>query len=252
LQVIHNAQQQRYDRIEYDIVHDSMLNLIDYVGINRDAVNDLKNAGLLRHDGDHPHRLYSITKDGRDIINERYRRGIDFGHLQGDLGESSQHVCGVETQRRYLEQECVNNSESPVVTVQPYYQLDESDLATDRIESFPDASTEDYVGRVLDIAGLDSSGDIIIGAEIEKINNDHRTAVVKDYDTIAACDPEEAHWLVMTQSDGHQVLDALRQPFDGMPRVEKSYASTTPPHQFRIDSAGLTDISAIKHIRKQL
>lgn len=57
---------------------------------------------------------------------------------------------------------------------------------------------------------------------------------------MAACDPAEAICIVMSQSDGHDVLQALNDPLDGEPPVERTYANTTPPQQFRIDTPGLT------------
>ncbi len=66
---------------------------------------------------------------------------------------------------------------------------------------------------------------------------------------MAACEPDEAIWLVMNQSDGHRVLQALNDPPDGRPRVSKTYAATTPPQQFRIDEPGLTDIYPVEYVR---
>ena len=50
----------------------------------------------------------------------------------------------------------------------------------------------------------------------------------------------------MTQSGCHDVLAALNDPPEGPPCIEKSYASTTPPQQFRIDTAGLTAVYLIE------
>ncbi|MFC7164546.1 type IV secretion system DNA-binding domain-containing protein [Halospeciosus flavus] len=125
LQAVYNAQQRRYDPLEYDILTDSMLRLQAYVGIETAAIQALIDADLLRHDTDHPHRLYSVTPDGRDAIGESYRQGVDYGHGQGDLEESSAHVFAVDVGRRYLAVEYVENPESPVVDVVPYYEIDE-------------------------------------------------------------------------------------------------------------------------------
>ena len=233
LQAVYNAQQLRYDPLAYDLLYDSMLRLQEYVGIESDAVQDLIEADLLRHDTDHPHRLYTVTPDGRDVIGEGYRRGVDYGHGKGDLEESSQHMLGVEVGRRWLEQEYVDAADSPATEVVPYYDREASD-------------------HRLDIAALDPNGDVVVTAEVERINNDVREAVPADFDKMADCDPETAIWIVMTQSDGHAVLDALTDPADGDPRVEASYASTTPPQQFRIDAAGLTDIYPVGWVRDRL
>ncbi|GGL34310.1 hypothetical protein GCM10009037_17400 [Halarchaeum grantii] len=229
LQVVYNAQQLRYDPLEYDILRDSMIRLQEYVGIDSDELTGLLDADLLRHDTDHPHRLYTVSPAGRDAIGESYREGVDYGHGQGDLEESSEHVLGVEVARQYLEREYATNPDSTVTTVVPYYDLDEN--------------------RRLDLTGLDAAGDIVVTVEVERINHDVRRAVPDDYDKMAACNPEEAIWVVMTQSAGHDVLHALNDPLEGPVRVEKTYAPTTPPQQFRIDTPGLTAIYPAEWLR---
>lgn len=232
VQAVYNAQQLRYDPLEYDITRDSMLRLQEYVGIDREAIQELLDRDLLRHDTDHPHRLYSVSPEGRSAIGEAYREGVDYGHGKGDLEESAQHVFGVEVGRQYLEAAYVDDPDSPVVEVIPYYELDEN--------------------RRLDLAGLDAKGDIVITVEVERVNNDINQAVPDDFDKMAACTPEEAIWIVMTQSAAHQVLAALRNPPDHTPRVEKTYAETTPPHQFRIDTPGLTAMYPVEYVRDTL
>jgi DNA helicase HerA-like ATPase len=233
LQAVYNAQQLRYDSaVEYDLTRDSMLRLQEYVGIDTEAVQELLGTDLLRHDTDHPHRLFSVTADGRQLLGEGYRRGLDYGHGQGDLEESSQHVFAVEVARRYLDREYARDPESAVVAVQPYYDIDEQ--------------------RRLDLAGLDADGEIVITVEAERINHDIREAVPSDFDKMAECDPDEALWIVMTRGGGHQVLAALNEPPDGEPRVEKTYSENTPPQQFRIDTPGLSAIYPVEYLRESL
>lgn len=232
LQAVYNAQQLRYEPPGYDLLRDSMLRLQEYVGIDRDAVDELLETDLLRHDTDHPHRLYSVSPTGRDVIGEHYRQGVDYGHGQGDLEESSQHVFAVEVGRRWLEQEYVDDPESPVVDVVPYYDLDGN--------------------HRLDIAGVDDDGEIRVAVEAERVNHDLREAVPADYDKIAACDVDAAIWIVMTQRAGHDVLQALNDPPDGTPRVAKTYAETTPPQQFRIDTPGVTAMYPAEWLRERL
>ncbi|WP_440005403.1 type IV secretory system conjugative DNA transfer family protein [Halomicrococcus sp. SG-WS-1] len=232
LQAVYNAQQLRYDSLEYDLLYDSMLRLQEYVGIDSDAVQDLIDADLLRHDTDHPHRLYTVTPDGRSVIGESYRQGVDYGHGQGDLEESSQHVFAIEVARQHLETAYVDDPESAVSEVVPYYDIDEQ--------------------RRLDIAGLDDDGSIVVAVEAERVNHDVRRAVPDDFDKIADCDVEEALWVVMTQSAGHDVLAALNDPPEGEPRVEKTYSKTTPPQQFRLDTPGMTAMYPIEWLRDRL
>lgn len=256
LQAVYNAQQLRYDTLEYDLLSDSMIRLQEYVGIDSDAVQDLIDAGLLRHDTDHPHRLFTVTPDGRSVIGESYRLGVDYGHGKGDLEESSQHVFAVEVGRRYLIQEYVEDPDSPVTEVIPYYDLDRDETLSAAAFMGSDEAVEeavdDFEQRRLDVAALDAEGEIVVALEAERVNNDVSRAVPDDFDKIAECDVEEAIWVVMSQSAGHDVLAALNDPADGEPRVEKTYADTTPPQQFRIETPGLTAMYPVGWLRNQL
>ncbi|WP_254807888.1 hypothetical protein [Natronosalvus amylolyticus] len=231
LQTVYNAQQLRCDPLEYDLLRDSMIRLQEYVGIDTEAIAPLLEADVLRHDADHPHRLYSVSPEGRTVIGESYRQGVDYGHGEGDLEESSQHVFGIEVTRQYLEATYVDDPDSTVTEIIPYYDIDGN--------------------HRLDLAGVDGDGEIVITAEVERINNDVHRAVPADFDKMAACEPEEAIWIVMKQADGHKVLSALNNPPEGPPRVTKTYAKTTPPQQFRIDTPGLTAVYPAEWLRDQ-
>lgn len=52
----------------------------------------------------------------------------------------------------------------------------------------------------------------------------------------------------MTQSAGHDVLQALNDSGS----VEKTYADTMPPRQFRIDEDGLTGMYLVERIRDRI
>ncbi|MBV0901360.1 type IV secretory system conjugative DNA transfer family protein [Haloarcula salina] len=259
LQAVYNAQQLRFDPLEYDLLSDSMLRLQEYVDIDSEAIQDLLDAGVLSHDTDHPHRLYTVTPAGRSEIGEHYRRGVEYGHGKGDLEESSEHVLAVEVGRRYLEAEYLDDEESPVVDVVPYYEPSANDTTTvpaaaamgSDPDDIADAVTESEQRR-LDVAGLDADGSIVVAVEAERINNDVHRAAPADFDKMAACGVEEAIWIVMSQSDGHDLLNVLRAPADGEPRIEKSYAETTPPQQFRLDTPGCTAIYPVSWLQGQL
>ncbi|MFD1562829.1 ATP-binding protein [Haloarchaeobius amylolyticus] len=229
LQTVYNAQQLRYDPLEYDLLHDSMIRLQEYVGIETDEIAPLLEADLLRHDTDHPHRLYTVSSEGRSTIGESYRKGVDYGHGVGDLDESSEHILGVEVARKHLEEAYAEDPQSEVTEVIPYYELDDQ--------------------HRLDLAGVDADGEIIVTAEVERINHDVRRAVPADFDKMAACEPEAAIWVVMKQADGHKILSALNDPLEGPPRIEKTYAKTTPPQQFRIDTPGMTAVYPAEWLR---
>lgn len=284
LQAVHNAQQRRYGPPGYDLLSDSMLRLVEYVGIEREAVADLVEAGLLRHDTDHPHRLYSVTADGRDAIGEPFRRGVDYGHSCGDLEESSEYVVMVQLGKRYLEQAFRDAPDSPVQRVVCYYDLEAVTGTVDTAGESPGDR------RRLDVVGLDDDGDVVVTLEAERINHDVRRAVPDDYDKMADCDPDAAVWVVPTESAAHRVVDALHDPpaapattadsagepeaeavttdgestaaateerdaaddWNGEPRIEKSYSETTPSSQFQLDSSGCTDVITTARLRKQL
>ncbi|WP_276247583.1 ATP-binding protein [Haladaptatus sp. YSMS36] len=253
LQVVYNAQQLRYDPLEYDLRYDSMLRLQEYTGIDSDTVQELVEGELLRHDTDHPHRLFTVTSAGRKAIGESYREGVDYGHGKGDLEESSQHIFGVEVLRQYLESAYVENPESAVVDVVPYYEIREGSVsAAEFMGSSVSAPTEEFQLHRLDCVGLDANENVVVTGEVERINNDYRRAIPEDYDKMAACEPDEAIWVVMTQSAGHKVLGVLNDPPEGTPRVEKTYAKTTPPQHFNIDSPGLTAVYPAPWLRDRM
>jgi uncharacterized protein len=134
--------------------------------------------------------------------------------------------------RQYFVSEYAQNVESTVVDVVPYYEIDEQ--------------------RRLDVAGLNENGEVVVAGEAERINHDVGRAVPEDYDKMADCGVEEAIWVVPKQADGHKVLMALNEPLEGKPRVEKTYAKTTPPQQFRIETAGLTAVYPAEWLRDRL
>jgi hypothetical protein len=259
LQAVYNAQQLRYDPLEYDLLKDSMIRLQEYVGLPADELEALVEDDLLRHNGDYPHRLYTVTPTGRKVIGESYRKGVDYGHGKGDLEESSLHVMLIEVGRRYIVEEFQEDPDSPVERVVPYYDLENEDSAavpaatamgTD--ESELEDAYEEYESRRLDIAGLDGDGNVVVAVEAERVNNDVHRAVPEDFDKMADCDVEEAIWIVASQSAGHKVLLALNDPPEGEPRVEKTYSDSTPPQQFMIDEPGLTAIYPVGWVQNEL
>jgi len=139
----------------------------------------------------------------------------------------------VEVARQYLVSEYLDDPESDVVEVTPYYDLEEVSLPASAFMA-PDADeseevTDKYDQRRLDIAALDKNGEVVVAVEAERVNHDTRRAVPDDFDKIAECDPDEAIWVVTTRQEGHNVLTALNDPLDGEPRVEKTYNQNTPP-----------------------
>lgn len=91
-----------------------------------------------------------------------------------------------------------------------------------------------------------------VAIEAERVNHDIIRAVPDDFDKMAACDPDEAIWIVMSGPAGHTILEALNDPPEGPIRVEKTYAEATPPQQFRIDTDGLTAMYPVRYLRGKL
>ena len=63
---------------------------------------------------------------------------------------------------------------------------------------------------------------------------------------MAAWEPEEALWVAMSTSKAHDIIQTLHDPVEGDPRVQKSYAESTPPSSFRIDRPGFTRSSPME------
>ena len=229
LQAVHDAHQRQFDpELEYDSIHDSMIRLQEYVGVTGPEVDELIGAGLLAVDCSHPHKLYTVTPEGRDAAKISYREGIEHGEGAGDLGESTLHVVMVELGRRYVESAFVESEDSSAVEAVSYYETDEYRL---------------------DAAGLDENGEVVVAVEAERSNHDTLRAVPKDFDKMAAHDPEAAIWVVKNREGAHDLLEALNDPPEGEPRVEKEYSRNSPPKMWTIDTPGLTEVVTFQHLR---
>lgn len=233
LQAVHTIQQQRYSVLEFDMLRDSMTLLREYLNIDREAVQQLVDDGLLSHDCDRPHRLYSVTPEGRDELKVGHREGLDHGAGEGDLTESTEHILGVELGARLMHREIVEPDDTAAVEVKRYYE------------------PEGYSHR-LDVAAVDADGGVVGAAEAERINNDTRRAVVADYEKLAAHDPEAAVWISTSPDAAHEILAALNDPQRGDPKVEKSYNRGTRPKDFSLDQPGCTAIRTTTQLHHEL
>ncbi len=232
LQAVYAAQHGHYDPdVEYDLVTDSMVRLQEYVGIDDESIQELIEGGLLSQDGNFPHRLYTVTPEGRDAIGISHREGIAYGDGKGDLSESSLHVLMVEVGKRYIEQAFVDDEDTEVAEAVSYYEVGE---------------------HRLDAAGIDENGNVVVTLEAERMNNDRARAVPDDYDKMAGLAPEAAIWVVKNRDAAHDVLEALNDPLDGPARVEKTYSRNSPPQRFTIDTPGLTEIHTVQYVRDSL
>ena len=191
-------------------------------------VEELIKAGLLAVDCTYPHKMYTVTPEGRDAAKISYREGIEHGEGAGDLGESTLHVVMVELGRRYVESAFVEREDSSATEAVSYYETDKYRL---------------------DAAGLDENGRVVVAVEAERSNHDTLRAVPKDFDKMAAHDPGAAIWVVKNHEGAHDVLEALNDPPEGEPRVEKEYSRNSPPKMWTIDTPGLTEVVTFQHLR---
>jgi hypothetical protein len=203
LQAVYKAIQQHFDRLEYDIVWDSMLWLKEYVDIDSEAIDELLDAGYLREDCDYPHRLYTVTAEGRDEIGVTYRRGVAHDHGKGDLGESSQHVMLVEATKRWLTRSRVEDPESSVERIVPYFELQQGAVEAAAFMSGDEDEAQqaaaEFASHRFDLVGLDENEEVVLTVEAERVNHDFWEAAPEDYDKMAACEPDEAIWIVPTR-----------------------------------------------------
>jgi len=229
LQAVYSAHQRRFDPdLEYDLLYDSMVRLQEYTDVGQAEVQELLDAGLLAEDCTYPHKLYTVTPEGREEAKIRHREGIAHGDGKGDLSESSFHVAMVELLRRYIEEAFVKDDDSAAVEAVSYHEVG---------------------SHRLDVAGLDSDGEVVVTGEAERSNHDTLRAVPEDYDKMASHDPEAAIWLVKNRDGGHDVLDALNDPPEGEVRVEKEYSRSSPPQRFKINEPGFTEMFTFQYLR---
>ncbi len=232
LQAVYEAQQQRYDSLEYDLVRDSMRQLRTYLDIETAAVQELVTDGLLKRDTKRPHLLYTVTPSGREAIQVSHREGVAHGDGQGDLSESTYHVLLCEVGARLLERRFVDDPDSPATAVRTYHSPDGHD-------------------HRLDAAAVTQAGDVVAAVEAERANNDMRRDVPADYDKLATHEPSAAIWLTPNRDTAHDVLEALNDPQDASdPRVAKSYSRTTSPGEFSLSAPGCTELLTLAPARR--
>ena len=232
VQAVYAAGRFSFDRdLEYDPCTESMVRLREYCGLDAAAVEDLVAGGLLREDCRKPHLLYTVTPDGRDEVAIPHGLGVGYGDGVGDLGESTLHRVMVEYGRRYIEEEFVADPASPVTEAATYV-----DIANGR----------------LDAAGRNADGDIVVALEAERGGNDIARAAVADFDAMAACEPAAAIWVVDSRDTAHDVIGALHDPLSGPQRVTKTYSENTAPGRFTYDTDGLTDMTTLGSLYRDL
>jgi len=206
---------------------------------------------------------YTVTDEGRTLLNRPHRKGVEWGDGVGDNTETLLHQTMVEALARGVRYECLAD-EGPdpgdddalltgstadparlkaIETVHTYHELD------------PAAHGLDLDSRVrLDLAAMDANGEIVLGGEAERSNNDRAEAAIADYDQLAAIDPVEALWVVPSNSTGQEaVLQPLGSPSgEREPRIREYSESTRISQIAGPDTAGMTGIFTLNQLRKHL
>lgn len=231
LQAVYEGMLGRFDELAYDLIRDSMIRLREYCGLDMDAVGDLEADGLLSHDTDRPHRLYTLTAAGREELRLAHKTGDAHGDGTGDLNESSLHRLLTRTGVALLAHEFVDDPASPATRTERYWS--------------------DGRNR-LDAVALDDDGAVVAALEAELINNDVYSAVPADYDKMAAHEPAAALWLTKRRDDARRILAVLNDPADGDVRVAKTYSEKTVPETYSFDEPGCTDILTLRNARSLL
>ena len=226
VQAVAMAHRGRFDpEWGFDACRDSMTLLREYCGLARPAVQELVDAELLRHDTDYPHRLYTPTAAGRELLSIPHREGVSYGDRIGDLNESTHHRVMVAIGHQLVRERYVTAESSPVTEAVCYHGL---------------AS-----GHRLDVAGLDSTGRVRVTLEAERGTNDLARAALCDFDAMAECAPRAAHWLVDTRATADRLLEVLADPITGPRRLDPGVTSGARSGRSGFDSDGLTGLETL-------
>jgi hypothetical protein len=247
LQLLYNIGAGRYDRCEIDLLFDPIPKILNGLGIDTGILSPLVDEGYLTRHQLKDYVYYTVTKQGRDLLEESNRRGIDWGHGEGDITESLLHRALVDAVARYLQEEYVDDPASPASTVVKYYEPEQSTIE----QAGLDPKTR------FDVVTITDSGVIHGIGEAELSNNDRATAALRDYEKIAAIEPEVALWGVPSSGKGHEaVIQPLSDPpedvEDSSPRIKSYSESTRIKDMSGFDAPGLTAIKTLSQFRKAL
>jgi hypothetical protein len=225
LRAVWRAQRDNYNPPHFDLRTDSFVLLESYLNIESDAVTELINKNLLTKET-HPHKLYSVTQTGRDLINVRQREGQTFGDGIGDLSESTYHCHMIREVEHQIKETWIADETHPATQVKPYHEPG-------------DETRHDIV--------VWNNESLYAIFEIETATNDLSVSAPEDYDTMAASDASWAIWVTRTRDIGKTVIDALADPADDSPRITAKRSH--PLRENRFNEAGFHRIVTINKLR---
>lgn len=222
---------------EYDPLIDSSALIRDDYGLSGDDIDLLKNQGYLTKDT-HPHLLYSLTADGRHLLNEPWQEHREFGPDTGELTESLQHQLLVRAATLDYKQRYEDSPDRHVKTYVPV-----------------DIDTGDgTVTKYIDVAVVDDDGTVIHATEAERRNNDQSDSIERTYQKMRAADPESARWVVPRQTDAAALFsDLAAEGANGtIDYSGTTYSDKTAVSQMNPNEPGITDIETIRPLKSGL
>lgn len=223
--------------LEYDPLIDTAVKLRDDYSLTTSDISQLQAAGYVTEDSN-PHLLYTLTADGRKVINEPWQRGSEFGPGIGELTETVEHQTMVRAARLDYEHRF---GEDPALTVETYVPVE--------METETGVKTKN-----IDVAVTDDDGDIIHATEAERENSDQSESVITTYRKLRAAAPETARWVVTSRSAAAHLCDDLAEQaaagqidYNGT-----TYTQQTSVTHMQPDDPGVTDIETVRRLRNSL
>ncbi|WP_114579424.1 helicase HerA domain-containing protein [Saliphagus sp. LR7] len=186
-------------------------------------VDLLIERGLLEKERVNRRTYYTILPEGRELLDDTVTAEAGVG----DLGEKTPHKVGVELLFHW-----VTDQES-IERVERYYQQDPE--------------------TIFDVAGFDATGDLIWVGEVEMASN-NPTAVVDDYDKMAAVDAE-AVWAFPSRDDAPATVNLLAEHDRVSGRVSGRTARSIAQIQERVtelDADGLTTVQTFRRLGDEI
>ncbi|MFB1066724.1 hypothetical protein [Natrinema sp. H-ect4] len=220
---------------EYDPLRDSGTKLRDDYDLAPADIDLLKQHGYITEDTD-PHVLYTVTPAGRRHINEPWKQGQEYGPGIRELNDTLEHYTMVRGSELDYK---ARFGDDPTLHVETYVPIE---------VTTPDGET---VTKNIDVAVLDTDGNIIHATEAERENSDQNDSVVETYRKLCTADPDTARWVVPNSTAATNLFDDLAtQAAAG--RIDYSgatYSDTTSPADINPDEPGITAIEIIRNLK---
>lgn len=230
--------EQVHPYFEYDPLIDSGVVIRDDYNLTADDIELLKQHGYISKDID-PHVLYTLTSDGRHLLNEPWREGHEHGPYISELNDTLQHqtfvrAATLDYKHRY--------GDDPDLHIQTFVPVE---VPT------PDGTT---TTKNIDVAVVDDDGNIIHATEAERENHDQPESIQDTYQKLVAAEPTTARWLVSNQTTAANVFtDLATEAAKGTINYSgTTYSTKTAIRDMNPDEPGITDIETIRTLKADL